>query len=348
MNQESSVTRVWIDIDNPPQAQYLSPFQAAFARAGAEVVVTARDNADTLELLGQRGLAAQTIGGAFGGGLVRKGAGVARRALALDRALRRHGRVSLVLSASRSAALAARRMRIPAFVVCDYEHVELRLFRLAGAHIVHPEVIPGEVFERAGFPRDRLHSFAGLKEDMTFAGLDVDAVEPWRPSSQNGSSLVVVRPPAEDAHYVRPRALKLTLRLLDRLAAREDVRTVFSPRQPCQKRYIEERHWRQAPVVLDRPANFVALVKGADLVVTSGGTMAREAAWLGSPAVVIAPNETGHVDRRLAEAGRLVLVTTEHELDSLDLRPRRCERLQRRPELVDNLAQQLLASATPT
>ena len=35
--------RVWIDIDNPPQVQYLSPFERAFARLGAEVVVTARD-----------------------------------------------------------------------------------------------------------------------------------------------------------------------------------------------------------------------------------------------------------------------------------------------------------------
>jgi predicted glycosyltransferase len=298
-------------------------------------------------LLEQRGVAAQPIGGAFGAGTARKMAGVFRRALALDRALRRWGRPALVFSSSRSSALAARSLRIPAFVVCDYEHVELRTYRFAGAHIVHPDVIPADVFEAVGFQRSRLHPFDGLKEDVTLGRLDVDATEPWRPTD-DPVPLVVVRPPAEEAHYVQPRALELTLRLLDRLAERDDVRLVFSPRHPRQRRYVEERQWRQPPVILDRPVQFVALLKGADLVVTSGGTMAREAAWLGAPAVAIAPNEPGRVDLHLASLGRLALVTTERELDALDLRPPRNDPLPARPELVDDIVAQVLAAVGAT
>ena len=47
---------VWIDIDNPPQVQYLLPFRRAFEERGFDVVVTARDYGITLELLRDRGV----------------------------------------------------------------------------------------------------------------------------------------------------------------------------------------------------------------------------------------------------------------------------------------------------
>src|SRR4051812_50190418 len=46
-----------IDIDNPPQVQCLLPLKAAFDRAGARAVVTARDYGVPLQLRGARGAA---------------------------------------------------------------------------------------------------------------------------------------------------------------------------------------------------------------------------------------------------------------------------------------------------
>ena len=43
----------WIDIDNPPQVQYMVPFVDAFERRGLDVLVTARDYGFTTELLGR-------------------------------------------------------------------------------------------------------------------------------------------------------------------------------------------------------------------------------------------------------------------------------------------------------
>ena len=47
--------RVWIDVENPPQVQYLYPFVEAFRNRGAEVLLTARDYGNALELLRMRG-----------------------------------------------------------------------------------------------------------------------------------------------------------------------------------------------------------------------------------------------------------------------------------------------------
>ena len=39
--------KVWIDIENPPQVQYLMPVATAFEEIGADVLVTARDYGST-------------------------------------------------------------------------------------------------------------------------------------------------------------------------------------------------------------------------------------------------------------------------------------------------------------
>jgi predicted glycosyltransferase len=58
--------RVWIDIDNPAPGQYLVPFRAAFEAAGAETIITARDNGAVVELLAQAQVEAATFGQSFG------------------------------------------------------------------------------------------------------------------------------------------------------------------------------------------------------------------------------------------------------------------------------------------
>ena len=40
--------RVWVDIENPPQVQYLTPLASAFADAGADVVVITQLDVGTL------------------------------------------------------------------------------------------------------------------------------------------------------------------------------------------------------------------------------------------------------------------------------------------------------------
>lgn len=53
--------RVWIDIENPPQVQYLLPFRQAFVSVGVETVITARDYGSTLELLKAADAEAHTV-----------------------------------------------------------------------------------------------------------------------------------------------------------------------------------------------------------------------------------------------------------------------------------------------
>ena len=56
---------------------------------------------------------------------------------------------------------------------------------------------------------------------------------------------------------------------------------------------------------------FVALLKSVDAVVCAGGTMLREAAYLGIPAYSIFQSRMGGVDLRLEQLGRAVLLRDE-------------------------------------
>lgn len=337
--------RVWIDIENPPQVQYLLPFKAAFEAAGADVTLTARDYGFTYALLEEAGVEFERVGASYGRSKLRKVAGLAARTRALTTTARAGGRPTALVCAGRASVLAARRVGIPSFVLTDYEHVHLGIFRLAGSYMVFPDVIDRRAFIGRGVREDRLIPYRGVKEDLTFARIDVAAV-PAHPFPQlDGSEAIRVlfRPPAVESHYYREASGSLSKRVLADLARRPEVALVFSPRYPWQVAELEGFDWATDPVVLEDAVPFVSLLKSVDAVVSGGGTMLREAAYLGVPAYSIFQGIAGGVDSHLAARGRLRLVSEPGELRFE--RIRRAPATERNTALLDELAADILARA---
>ncbi len=336
---------IWIDIENPPQVQYLAPFVQAFHRRGRHVIVSARDTGITLDLLAKRAIDYSVVGVDPPARRVRKLIAVGHRAMALRRVVRNPDPAA-VLCSSRPAAILARARRIPCFVVCDYEFAELGLYRRAGATILHPAVVPSRHFEALGFPRERLIGFHGVKEDISFAGIDVDGESPYEfGDAAAHATKVLVRPPAESSHYFDPRSRALVLALLDYLAAREDVLTVFSPRHRSQIADVEARRWEHPPVILSGGVPFVPLLKGVDRVVSAGGTMLREAAYLGVPAFSLFAGRLGAVDDYLRRTGRLQVLRSATELEAITAPRDAPSPFPRNERVIDELADAVLARA---
>jgi predicted glycosyltransferase len=338
--------KIWIDIDNPPQVQYLVPFADAFRAAGADVVLTARDYGETRELLAARSVDAFVVGHRFGASKRQKALGSLSRARALAAHVARGGRPAALLCASRSSALAAAALRVPSFVLADYEHASVGVYRLTRSTFLHPESVDTSSWLKRGLRPSQLVPFCGIKEDISFEGVDVDAVEPL-PLPGNGEVKLLLRPPAEDSHYFNAESRGLSLALLEWLAARDDVRLVFTPRYRRQVADVESLAWKLEPVVLHEPAPFVPLLKAVDVVVCSGGTMLREAAYLGVPAYSILRSAIGGVDRHLEELGRVSTITRDDELDRIEIRRRGAlAPLRSNPSLREELAAHVLAHAT--
>ena len=338
----SGCATVWLDIDNPPQVQYLYPFRAAFEQRGHRVVVTARDYGNAVELLRRRTSDFHVVGRAFGASKAAKATGTLRRARALSRLFARTGRPDVLLAASRPAALVARRFGIPSFIVGDYEFANAGFYRHTRSYILHPDVVDPSSFTEQGMRADRLIPFAGLKEDISFAGVDLDSVPAWAPppGTRTETVLVLVRPPAEKSHYYDERSRSLGLELLAHLAGHDDTTVVFAPRYPEQVADLSHFEWRNEPVVLAESVPFVSLLKGVDLVVCSGGTILREAAYLGIPAYSIFQSRIGGVDLHLERMGRVTIVEDAGQLGRIELRKRGpLQRLDSNPALLQEIVE---------
>ena len=338
--------RVWLDIDNPPQVRYLLPLARRFEQAGCDVLLTARASENTLAILDSEGATYHKVGASFGKGALRKVYGVAaRRKLLIDFLAARRQKVDLVVTGSRSATLAARRLGFPSFVIIDYEHVNVLVYRLAGSHIVHPDVIDANAFMARGIPSERLMRFGGLKEDLSFADVDIASASPYS-FGPDQAVRVLFRPPAEESHYYRSESRRLAIDLLGYLA-QAGAEVIFSPRYERQAEYLDHvQHWRRAPLVLTKVLPSVSLLKGVDAVVSAGGTMLREAAYLGVPAYSIFRSRIGAVDEHLVSLGRLSILESTRDFPRLELRkndsitPLRCG-----PGVIDAVVEMILERA---
>lgn len=299
--------RAWLDVDNPPQAQYLCPFHEFMRRSGREVpVVTVRDYGSAVDLVRARGIAPRVFGRPAGPAKLAKALNTAGRAAALSGYVSRmRPRPSYLISSSRSSALAARFLGIPSFVFCDYEHAELGSYAKLGSFIIHPDVIPAGHFREIGFREDRLIGFPGIKEDISFAFSDLEGAKPLELPVREDLVRVLLRPPATMSHYYRGQSGTLYDRILAHLADRDDLQVILSPRYPAQADAALTLPWRVPLHVLDNRADFVSLLKSVDVVISSGGTMLREAVYLGVHACSIFMGPRGAVDVDLAARGLL-------------------------------------------
>lgn len=312
---------VWVDIENPPQVQYLLPLVRAFRRNSHRVTVTARDYGIAFDLLRQSGMDFYPVGKHFGASTSAKVTGNLRRSLVLRRHIRRGDRPDLVVSASRSAALTARSLGIPSFVICDYEHVNLVVFRACGSYILHPSVISPDTFVARGVCERRLIPFRGIKEDLSFADVDLEQEDPAEFPDLAASSVrrVLIRPPAEESHYHQQESSDIAQRVLEHFSKRNDCVVLYSPRYEWQVASLWQHKWRVRPYVLDTPIPFVPLLKAVDVVISGGGTMTREAAYLGVPAISIFHGEPASVDAYLESIGRLTIIRELSDLDRVDI-----------------------------
>jgi len=331
--------RVWVDLTNSPHVLVMRPLIEAMREDGHEVEVTARDFAQTLELCERFGIAHTAIGRHGGERLASKAAGLVRRSGALARWARGRGFDVAIGHGSNDVSVAAALLRIPAATAFDYEfataqhQVNCRLCRV----VMVPEAIPPERLAPYGATPAKLRRYAGLKEEYYLADFEPSLEALNELGLDRSRPLVVVRPPPEVSLYHRFEN-PLFREVLERLAG-QDVQTVVLPRTPEQR----DEAQRLGPFVVPRHAvDAQSLVAYADLVISAGGTMNREAVALGTPVYTTFEGRLGAVDEGLLRDGRLRRLTDAAEVD-VRHRPEHGElRVRRDPrELVT-----LLLSAT--
>jgi len=314
--------RIWIDLANSPHVPFFAALGEEFRARGHELEVTAREFAQTVELAETAGLTPTVIGGHGGRELAGKAGNLFGRARAL-RSWARGRKCDLAVSHnSYSQIIAARSLRLQTVTLMDYEHQPANqlAFRLASRVIV-PRAFPASTLRRFGAGERKVRRYDGFKEDVYLADWQPRAGATAKLLESLGVSerevLVVVRPPARDALYHRFDN-ELFDALLEHLLAHDDARIVLLARTDAQREEFDARHGGSERVRMPRAAlDGATLIAAADLVISAGGTMNREAAALGVPAATVYAGEWAAVDEELVREGRLKRIRTQADIINL-------------------------------
>jgi predicted glycosyltransferase len=298
--------RVWIDITAAAHVLVFRPLVELLRARGDEVELTSREYGQTRELLALHGLEAEVIGRHAGRGRAQKVRAMASRLRALHRWAKPR-RFDLALAhGSHELTLAARRLGVPSSTTFDYEWARFQhtLGCRAATKVVVPEAIPPERLRRYGVGPKKLLRYPGLKEEYYLADFEPDPHVLDELGVDQARVVVVLRPPPDVSLYHR-HANPLFPETLELLGRRDDVHAVVIPRTDEQREHM--RSLALPSVILpERAVDAQSLIAQADLVVSAGGTMNREAVALGVPVHTTFGGRLGGVDERLIQEGRLV------------------------------------------
>jgi predicted glycosyltransferase len=322
--------RIWVDVTNSPHVVVLRPVIERWRADGHEVAITARDFAQTLGLLERYGLDHTAIGHHQGAGLAAKARGLGSRSRALTRWARRHGPFDAAVGhGSNDQTVAAKLLRIPSTTTFDYEWATFQHqinCRLARAVVV-PDLLPAERLDRYG-ARGKVRQYVGLKEEYALADFEPDPAVLDELGLDAAQPIAVVRTPAEMSAYHRFEN-SVFATVLDRLRG---TQTVVLPRTPQQRATLGE-----GLIVPARVVDTQSLIAYADVVVSAGGTMNREAVALGTPVWTTFEGRLGAVDEQLIASGRLRRLQSPDDIVLAKRERTAHDRVRRDPALLASL-----------
>ena len=307
------MARIWVDLTNPAHVVVLRPLVELLEADEHEVTLTARPLSHTTELLDDWGHPYTAIG--HHGGASRLGKALAAgsrtaRAFTFARGKRfdyglAHGSTDL--------PPVARVLGFPDTTMFDYEWARLQHelnCRLA-TRVLVPDAVPAERIAPYGARPPKLVRYPGLKEEYYLADFEPDPSVLDELGLDREPVIAVVRTAPSYALYLGGSENELLPRVLRRLLD-EGAQVVVLARTDEQRRALRELD--PELVIPERAVDGRSLAALADLVVSAGGTMIREAAVLGTPVWSIFEGRLGAVDEQLVAEGRVRLLRDPQEL----------------------------------
>jgi uncharacterized protein len=295
---------VWVDCTAAAHPLVLRPIIERLEAQGHEVFITAREYGQTVGILERLGMPYTVVGEHGGASKLGKVRALGGRSARLGRVVWKRQPQLAIGHGSVDLAVVAASYRIPSVQMQDYEFARLQrqiAFRLA-RRVLAPETIPLERLAKLGAKGKKLVRYAGLKEEYYLAGFEPDPAVLGELGLDREKVLVVVRPPPETSEYHARNDLYGAT--IERLAAASEAEAVVIPRTEGQGAAVRARGAANL-IVPERAIDAQSLIAYADLVVSAGGTMNREAVALGTPVFSTFSGRMGGVDEALIADGRL-------------------------------------------
>jgi predicted glycosyltransferase len=278
--------RIWYDAATGKQVRYGATLAKRFRKLGHEYVFTTREHPDTVSLAKALGEEPIVIGRYDPSSFHSRLRESANRMLGLLKLFESQTPDIAIAHQSIELCRIAFGLDVPIILTADTPHAEAanRLTVPLARRLVISEAIPRSFYKQFG-----------AREVVHFRGVDevawVRDVKPLEDLAFE-KPLIVVRQLETRASYAADQNDE-TLKLADELSL---IGTVL-----FLSRYAKPKNCRV--VSMNSFVDSVRLVRSADLVVSAGGTISREAALQGVPSVVISRLGDTYVNRYLAKKG---------------------------------------------
>jgi predicted glycosyltransferase len=311
-----------------------APLIKSYRAEGVEVILTARDHAQTIELLENAGFTGtyKIIGKHYGKNKFNKLRGLLVRAKQLASYVKKQSaEIKIAVShGSRSMVLAARWLKIPVITMYDYEFTETVIFNRFSDRVLVPEKIPDATLDAINLPAARRVKYDGLKEELYLNYFEPD--ENFRRDFTKENNLdispdkilIALRPPATTANYHNENSERLLRELLRYFTTNEKTFTVVVPRTKEQKAEIqalikELKLDESRCFLIEKAVNGLDLAASVDLLVSGGGTMNREAVLLGTPVYSIFAGKQGALDAAMERDGLMTFIREAKDVSQIKL-----------------------------
>lgn len=343
--------RIWIDLGNSPHVPFFLALSREFESRGHEIVWTARDYAQTVELAVAAGIDATVFGTHGGKHLISKAGKFFWRVCELA-AWAAAKKIDLTVSHNSQEPLAvARLLGFRSVNLMDYEHHpgNHMSFRMA-KRLVVPSSFPDAALQRFKVAPEKVSRFTGIKEDVYLADFEPaddfsDKLADLGITSEN--VLIVVRPHAPEALYHRGVANELLSAALDKFSRTPGCKIILLPRKAYQGEELLRDHLNAEIIIPERVLDGANLIAAADLVISGGGTMNREAAALGVPTATIFAGESAAIDEYLINEGRMKKIETIDDLDAIEIVKKQTRMPRREASVRRQVADLILEETLP-
>ncbi len=313
----------WFDLDNSPHVPLFRPIFAELQKRNKAYFITARDFAQTKDLLTLWNISHALLGKHGGKGKLGKIVNLFQRAQALTRAVQGKPVNLAVSHGSRTQLVAAKRLGIPAVLMLDYEYTEARIFNTLASYLLMPAFIPERRLSETGFKLQKVVRYTGFKEEIYMHDFVPDAGFRKSLPIDPGTILITLRPPSLLGNYHDEKSEALFRACLDCFSAYKNTHCLIVNRTHAERKLLNNGLLEKKNIsFLSRPVDGLQLLWASDIVVSGGGTMNREAALLGVPTYSIFTGRRPYLDEYLHEQGRLAFIDDVRQIENIPLAKR--------------------------
>jgi predicted glycosyltransferase len=267
---------LWFDITNAPHVHFLAPIIDHFC-ALTDTRITVRDFSETADLAKEEFRSEFTVLGQHGGRhRVKKITKLMTRLNDLKSSV---SSFDFALSCGGFEACFLAKLRRRVSIAFDDNDVSPNwMYSPFTDHAFFPKAIPRSILCKQGFNAQNLFQYNGYKEDIYLANYDPD---PNFLNSIPFNDYIVVRPENRMANYMRSKAQSIVPELLSALS-NFGFKVLYLPRIESERYYA---YGISGIFIPRKPVNGLDASYFSQAVLSGAGSLTREAALLGKPAV---------------------------------------------------------------